>query len=313
MSTLPESITGAPAKTKLARLARKRLERFVTLYPKALVREKPEIVHDLRVASRRLQQTLRLLPQNSKSSGNRKLLRLLRRVRRAFGSCRNLDVSIHLIDSKLGATTTTSMRSAWHAVWQWLEQKRATEIERGRAELKRHDLTDFIARVQARMENIDEDPEDVGRLWQRAQDALTEWRDTLASAKEDPQIERIHALRIAGKRLRYRAEMIAELGDTSVKPLLEGLKTLQDDLGDWHDRSVLRGFVAEFIGRPGFLAEEPGICRALLLDMEREKQRDRAAINDAITKAEEIAGKNDTALNAKESPVEELNEQVNKG
>lgn len=308
MTALPaESATSASVKSKLPRLAKKRLERFVTLYPKALVSDKPEVVHDLRVASRRLQQTLRLLLPKGKSSAGRKLLRLLRKVRRAFGSCRNLDVSLHLIESKLNATTTPSLRSAWDAVRLWLEEKRATEIARGRAELKRHDLTNFIARAQARLESVDENPESIARLKERAKDALGEWRDALVAAKEEPQNKRIHALRIAGKRLRYRAETIAELGDPSVKQLLEGLKALQDDLGNWHDRSVLRDFVADFIGRPGFLAEEPGRCRALLSDMEREKQRDHAAIADAITKAEQLAEKNTTVLNPEEAVGEEAN------
>ena len=50
MTALPAQLTRDPAlKSKLVKLARKRLERFVTLYPKALVSEEPEIVHDLRV------------------------------------------------------------------------------------------------------------------------------------------------------------------------------------------------------------------------------------------------------------------------
>jgi len=56
VNALPAQLTRDPAlKSQLVKLARKRLERFVTLYPKALVSDDPEIVHDLRVASRRLQ------------------------------------------------------------------------------------------------------------------------------------------------------------------------------------------------------------------------------------------------------------------
>jgi len=300
-----ESTTAVSAKTKLPKLARKRLVRFVTLFPKALVTDAPETIHDLRVASRRLQQTLRLLQPKSKASVNRKVLRLLRKVRRAFGPCRNLDVSISLIETKLGTTVTASLRQAWDAVKNWLEQKRATEIERGRAELKRHDLTDFITRVQTRIEDVDEEPEDLAHLWESARNARAEWQNALVLAKEDAQIDRIHAFRIAGKRLRYRAESLAELGNPSVKQLIQGLKALQDDLGNWHDHAVLRDFVAEFIGRPGFLADEPGMCRALLLDMERDKQRDHAAINDVIVKAEEVAEKNVTVLDPNEPSAEE--------
>jgi CHAD domain-containing protein len=305
MHALPaESINGVSVKSKLSKLARKRLERFVTLFAKALVSETPETIHDLRVASRRLQQALRLALPRSKSGASRKLVRTLRKVRRAFGTCRNLDASIDLVQKKLEAATTASLRQSWDTVRLWLEQKRATEIEEGRAELRRYDVIDFIARVQARIENIDQPPDGVGHLWERSQDALTEWRDALVSAKEDPQVQRIHAFRIAGKRLRYRAESLAELGQSSVKPLVEGLKALQNDLGDWHDGSVLRQYIAEFIGRPGVLAEEPGMCRALLLEMEREKQRDHATVNDVIARAEKLA-EDWTELTLKEEPVEE--------
>ena len=303
MNALPAQLTRDPElKSKLVKLARKRLERFVTLYPKALVSDDPEIVHDLRVASRRLQQALRVLPPHSKSV-NRKLFKVLRKVRRAFGACRNLDVCIGLIQAKLEATTAVSMRHSWDAVRLWLEEKRATEIDRACAELKRHDLIEFIGRVQARIENIDQEPEGADALWQRSREALAEWRNALVSAKAAPQNEQIHAFRISGKRLRYQAESIAELGDTSVKKLVQGLKALQDDLGDWRDRSVLRRYVAEFIGRPDFLAEEPGMCRALLLEMEREKQRDQATIDEFIAKAEKLA-EDSTDLGLSESSAE---------
>jgi len=84
---------------------------------------------------------------------------------------------------------------------------------------------------------------------------------------------------------------------------VQGLKGLQDDLGDWRDRSVLRRYVAEFIGRPDFLAEEPGMCRALLLEMEREKQRDQATIDEFIAKAEKLA-EDSTDLVLSESSAE---------
>jgi CHAD domain-containing protein len=209
-----------------------------------------------------------------------------------------------LVQKKLEAATTASLRQSWDTVRLWLEQKRATEIEEGRAELKRYDIIDFIARVQARIENIYQQPDGVEHLWERSRDSLAEWRDALVSTKEDPQIDRIHAFRIAGKRLRYRTESLEELGEPSVKQLVQGLKALQNDLGDWHDRSVLRQYVAEFIARPGFLAEEPGMCRALLLEMEREKQRDHAIVNDVIARAEKLAA-NWIEFNLKEQPVGE--------
>jgi CHAD domain-containing protein len=283
-----ESADATAATNKLSKLAHKRLERFATLYPKILVSDAPDSIHDLRVASRRLQQTLRLILAKPKSSTNRKLLRLLRKTRRAFGPCRNVDVSIALVGKRRDAGAAVSLRRAWSAVQQWLEQQRANSLAEARSELKRHDLIDFISRVQTRFDDIHKQPE-AASLLHHAAEALTAWTEALAAAKADPVLKRIHGLRVAGKRLRYRIESLVELGDPSVKPLVQGLKMLQDDLGGWHDRQVLQQHIAAFVGRPGFLAEEPGMCRALLLEMERDKQRDKAAMSDVIVKAENLA------------------------
>jgi CHAD domain-containing protein len=280
---------GNPTKGKFSSLAKKRLVRFVTLYPKILVSDDVEVVHNLRVASRRLQQVLQLILPEAKSSARKKVLRTLRKVRRAFGACRNLDVNLNLVRGRMEKTTVASVRQAWAGVQLWLEERRAGAIETGRAELRQHELVDLIDRLQSLLENTGEEAENMERLWERTNDALSEWRNALDTAKADPAVERIHAFRIAGKKLRYRVELLGELGNLSVKPMIGALKSLQDNLGDWHDHAVLREQVAEFIARPGFMADEPGMCRALLREMERDKQRDRAMIDSIIAKAEKLA------------------------
>ena len=283
-----DSTGGAAAKGRLSTVAKKRLLRFVTLYPKALVSDETAVVHNIRVASRRLQQVLQLLLPKAKSSRVKKLLRTLRKVRRAFGPCRNLDVNLELVRARI-ETTTASTRQAWERVHLWLEEKRAGAIEAGRAELRQHELVDFIERLQSLLDEGVDDEEGLAHLAERTKQALSDWCDAFESARADPVVERIHAFRIAGKRLRYRAELLGEVGNASVKPMIGALKSLQDDLGLWHDHAVLREHVAEFIGRPGFMADEPGMCRALLLEMERDKQRDRATIDGIMAKAEELA------------------------
>jgi CHAD domain-containing protein len=70
-----------------------------------------------------------------------------------------------------------------------------------------------------------------------------------------------------------------------VKPLVEDLKELQTVLGDWHDRCVLLQHIAEFIGRPDFLAGHPDMGRVLLAEMEKEKLRNDTAIDQLFQKA----------------------------
>jgi CHAD domain-containing protein len=86
--------------------------------------------------------------------------------------------------------------------------------------------------------------------------------------------------------LRYRAELLSELGDASVKPRIKSLKSLQDDLGNWHDRYVLLQLIAEFIGRPDFLVENPETGRALLAQMEKERHRNELAVSVILKSAE---------------------------
>ncbi|HLN83554.1 MAG TPA: CHAD domain-containing protein [Candidatus Binatia bacterium] len=284
-----DSTGGNPTKGKFSSLAKKRLVRFVTLYPKALVSDDVEVVHNLRVASRRLQQVLQLILPEAKSSARKKVLRTLRKVRRAFGPCRNLDVNLNLVRGRMEKTTAASVRQAWTGVQLWLEERRAGAIETGRAELRQHELVDLIDRLQSLLENTGEEAESMERLWERTKDASSEWRNALDTAKADPAVQRIHAFRIAGKKLRYRVELLGELGNSSVKPMIGALKSLQDNLGDWHDHAVLRDHVGEFMQRPGFMKDEPRMCRALLREMERDKQRDRALIPEIMMKAEKLS------------------------
>ena len=60
----------------LTRLLRKRLERYVSIMPVVLVGDDPDAVHDVRVWSRRLQQSLVALFPKPRSGKVRKLRRI---------------------------------------------------------------------------------------------------------------------------------------------------------------------------------------------------------------------------------------------
>jgi CHAD domain-containing protein len=134
------------------------------------------------------------------------------------------------------------------------------------------------------VDGLEKEPEAL--LKQSLEEALTDWNEVLRDVQETPQPEQIHGLRIAGKRLRYRTELLADLGHTSVKPRIKSLKRLQDELGNWHDRYVLLQFIAEFIGRPDFLVDHPQTGRDLLAAMERERDKNAAAVSVILRDAE---------------------------
>lgn len=273
---------------ELLSLARKRLQRFATLMPKALLNDNPETVHDLRVWSRRLQQAVRVLHPAAKPPKSKKVLRVLRQVRRALGPCRNLDVNLDLIRKKRQHASAASVQRAWGALQEELEAKRGPVIERARREIARHDLFSFISRAQALIQAADNDTDPIESYDDAVAQAMKTWQDALTSAIEERDETHLHRFRIAGKHLRYQVELLAELGEAKAKPLVEALKALQDALGDWHDRAVLVECVANFIGQADFLVDHPDIGRALLTEIEKEKLSHQTGINQLLADAAKV-------------------------
>jgi len=273
---------------KLLDLARKRLERFASLLPKTLVGDHPDNVHDLRVWSRRLQQIFQVLIPNRPTGKARKLVRFPRRIRRALGDCRNLDVCADLIQHKIEATNSEVVRDAWRQIQSHLREQRETELDACRDELKRHDIIDFVTRAQACIESVKLQKTLAQTLKNSVEEARTRWHEVLGEALENQNAEQLHALRIAGKRLRYRAELLADLGHPPAKSLVKALKVLQDDLGSWHDGQVLLRLMAEFIGHADFLVQHPDFARVLLTEMEKERQRLDAAVGEILKSAQKV-------------------------
>jgi CHAD domain-containing protein len=283
-----ESEAAGSAKNKLLTLNHKRLERFVTLFPKALVSDDPDTFHDLRVWSRRLQQTFRVIVPKPAPGKARKLIRTLRKVRQAFGTCRNLDVSIDLVQQRRHNTGAAIVRQSWEMVREVLETQRSTEISRARQKIARHDIVAFVERAQALIESADVEAESFEKLQETVWDSLKDWDDAFAVVRDKHDVDNLHALRIATKRLRYRAELLADLGMSALKPTVKALKEFQTLIGDWHDRYILLEHVAEFIGRPDFLVNHPDIGRTLLSEMEKEKLRNEAATEEILSKAPKV-------------------------
>jgi CHAD domain-containing protein len=273
---------------KLFELSQKRLEKFASLFPRVLIRDDPETIHDARVGSRRLQQILRVLFPKPTAKKYRKLIRMLRKVRRALGECRNLDVMRELIQEKIDAAGNPVVRDAWDQLRVHLKEKQQREIIRAREQLSQCDIVDFVNRARTLLGSAESSEEIEPTLTKSIARALEEWTEAVNAAEQNQAPEQIHALRIAGKRLRYRVELVAELGNSSAKTRIKTLKTLQDQLGQWHDHHVLVRLAAKFLSRSDFLATHPDLSRALLVEMERERRRNDTAVGNILKSAEKI-------------------------
>jgi CHAD domain-containing protein len=205
----------------------------------------------------------------------RQLRRKARRVRRALGDWRNCDVLLDLVGRRQRRARREAKRGAWELVRAYLIEKRDAESVRARKKLLRQDTEDCAALVQRLLDHPPAgDARPLGqRLSGSVRDAWAEWQTALAHAQDTRAVADLHVLRVATKDLRYRTELLHELGLEPMKPQLRWLADLQHALGAWHDREMLHQAVAEAVGRPDILLNALPSARVLLADLEMERNR----------------------------------------
>jgi len=202
-----------------------------------------EPVHQVRVAGRRLRVALPLLARKGGGRPVRKALGVLRKLTRAVGEGRDMDVILGLLEDRLAAFRAPSAEQ--RALLSRLRTARA----RSRAQVA-EDVLDL---------DIDGLRRNLRLLLRRgASDSTTVLARARALREEEgaallrgfSQVgeryrpEALHALRRRIRRLRYAAEVEdAVRGEESRAPAL--WKRLQDGIGVLHDHHVLAGWFEE--------------------------------------------------------------------
>ena len=264
---------------KVGELALRQLNRFMSYEAKVLKGDDTDAIHDMRVASRRLQQVLDLLYSKPRPPELRRLRRQIRRCRAALGEVRNCDVLLEVVERRLGRKRS-SRREAWTAVQHFLRIRRSESFLRAMRKFGKINLAVFYVSLKEFLQ-ADRPREHSGEHHHHAPGAtpnsfatdLTHalesvwgrFEDQLAESHRHARPEVIHGARIATKRLRYLIEVFHEFGVASSADALAWLRRLQKHLGDWHDLEVLEQMMIEMLARPEFLREH------LPLAMEVEK------------------------------------------
>ncbi|MDF1503691.1 CHAD domain-containing protein, partial [Roseisolibacter sp. H3M3-2] len=204
-----------------------------------------EALHDFRVAVRRLRSTERAYRDALEGSFGGRARRLLRKIARATGASRDLEVHLEWLDGQRGSLTSRNRPGA-----AWLRDRwRAAKVDADR-DLAHEVGVDFdrlTARLARRLPvywqkvRIDEPVAErrfSALLAARLRAAAAELGERLSEIDGPEAIEAAHEARIAGKRVRYLLEPVAAL-TTSAPPVLKRLKRMQDVLGELHDLDVL--------------------------------------------------------------------------
>jgi CHAD domain-containing protein len=201
-------------------------------------------IHQARVATRRLRELVPVLQAVGRGR-NARLKRPLRRLTRALGPVRELDVALALVDARgegQPAAGVVTVRAHLVEARAAALDRLQTEVDAGRAKRVLVRLADALAAVEDRGDALPRRA--VRALARRVVDRAKALADAVSASGSLLIVERIHLVRIAVKRLRYALELTGDLRLARTASLVSSLRTAQDVLGSLHDLDVLRGRIA---------------------------------------------------------------------
>jgi CHAD domain-containing protein len=253
------------------RLLRQRVRAVTEALPAAAAGE-VRGVHRARVATRRLRAWLPALGGLADAGPLRRLRRAVRRLTRALGPVRELDVALGHLDS-IGRDAGVPDRVLARVRGQLRTQRLAARRDLLQA-LERHPAD----RLTALAETIGIEPADAEPLMAaavreaRARAAQRALALSAAIGAAGPlyAAEPLHEVRIAAKQLRYALEVDLALSGSRAERQVRQLKGLQDILGLVHDYEVLAAHVRAV--QSDSAVGQPAVARhldTLLLALER--------------------------------------------
>ena len=221
-----------PIAPKRSRVVFQKLEQDLI---KLSSKPRAESVHRFRTGTRRLQILLgELSPKLDRSQ--KKLLKVLGRIRKRAGKVRDLDVQLTALRSlKIPREPRRKTQMVNHLI-----ELRSQQEKKMRKEVDDGTVREIRKRLKRASKNFK--PEASGDPLAVARGMLEAINRTDAPVTE----ALLHQYRIISKRARYAAEFAEQ--STEAAQFIAGVKRIQDALGDWHDWLTLTQSASEHLG-----------------------------------------------------------------
>lgn len=222
-----------------------RFEEMFELREAALDWSDIEGVHDMRVASRRLRSALRdFLPLFHKQTPLKNFGRELKKVADALGKVRDQDVAIVALEGL--KNETVEHEEIKQGIEKLIEERNVicdkarmalTEtITAGTLTLLREKLTKALEQATNESKSKDITFREAGSAIIKGQ--LKEFLKLSKSIYTPFDIEPLHDLRIAAKRLRYAMELFTVCSGEELNSFADEVSNMQSSLGELHDCDV---------------------------------------------------------------------------
>jgi CHAD domain-containing protein len=213
----------------------------------------PEAVHRVRTGSRRLQAMIESsTPVEAFGKLTKARLRQLKKIRRAAGPVRDLDVQRKLLEELISSDEHLPLREQAQALDMWLKNQRDGHAQ---------EMQKAIGKPQQRLAELGALPTfDIEKHAGAADAVAMDFFARAAYATPQLDAENLHDFRKAAKKARY----IAESGGAEPSSVARALKRVQDAIGEWHDWLCLQQDAREALG-----GDAPELKAALDAEVER--------------------------------------------
>jgi CHAD domain-containing protein len=226
-----------------------RLARLLELLGRNLWTEDSELLHQVRVAARRLGAVLDLVDTNV-YPGHKGHRRALKDLVDILGLTRELDVHAEHLSTYLREAPTSTQAAVIEFVLEQVDRSRTKARRSMGKQLERLRLPDLrrLLEVPALPDPFQPTSLQEGAwacLKPRSESALGDL--TLLAAHEDPAA--LHKARLRIKKLRYAVEALESSFAVPPEPILKTLRNIQTVLGEHHDLATFEALLWEMEGQ----------------------------------------------------------------
>ncbi|HEY2107035.1 MAG TPA: CHAD domain-containing protein [Candidatus Binataceae bacterium] len=251
---------------------RQQVRKLKRTYAAAAHGNDKEAVHDLRVATRRLQTILELATFSKPMKSARKARKRLKQLRHVLSARRDIDVLVQTMRSRARTAASAHRRRLWNRAARETRNQGQREAKKTRRWLKSFKLNRLTGEIEKIVDGRLNDGFSSGTLSPAMRRAQQRWNQAVREASAGTDSARFHAVRIKTKSLRYMTELISELiGSERSKGLIEWLGSIQDELGEWRDQTELCRRLTAVLNQDAALQADP--VATAMIDSARRRTR----------------------------------------
>jgi len=222
------------------RYARKRTRRLKRTFNDIVETSQSEAVHDFRKTTRDLQTVVDVCAIDSGFRRAKKLRRRLQKCRHALSGWRDGDVMLREIKRAKRKEKKRETRQCWIRLTEKAEKSRRRSIKKFFQVSASLRMPATASQIRSLVKKRAQPDRVTANLRLLLQKCWNRWNGTVDRYLTDGGAENLHDVRIKAKSLRYAIEFSQQFyADRKLGHESEWLKTIQDQVGAWHDEVML--------------------------------------------------------------------------